>query len=105
MRAKRLATPTPQPAEKSTRCIEASISFPLSANKISLMKSVRSSRVRFGITAISSLLALAVQPLHALDNWIRTPLDGTGLWTDGLNWSNGLPPNGTPAGNEEGRID
>jgi hypothetical protein len=71
------------------------------------MKSVRSSRVRFGITAISSLLALAVQPLYALDNWIRTPLDGTGLWTDGLNWSNGLPPNGTatPGGNEEGRID
>ena len=68
-----------------------------------LMKVVRSSPFRF--TLFSTLLGLAATPVFALDIWTREPIDGPGLWADGLNWSNGFPPNGTAAGNEEGRID
>src|SRR4051794_20099656 len=76
--------------------------FRTGSGKTCPMKS-RSSHVRFGITIAPPLPALAANPPFALDTWTRLPADGFGLWTDGTNWTNGLPPNGP--GNEEGRID
>ncbi|MEO7299252.1 MAG: hypothetical protein ABI042_11830 [Verrucomicrobiota bacterium] len=51
--------------------------------------------------ALAGLFTLATQTASALEQWVRLPADGPGLWTDGANWDLNFPP----FSNEEGRID
>ncbi|MEP6662128.1 MAG: hypothetical protein ABJC04_00565 [Verrucomicrobiota bacterium] len=53
------------------------------------------------ITGLALLFTLATQTASALEQWVRLPANGPGLWTDGANWDLGSQP----ASNEEGRID